>query len=389
MGGPAPFRPPGAQGPPAPQWLTGGMPDAPADLGVLLLGYGLAGRVFHAPLIRPTPGLAIRAIVTADPQRQAQARADVPEAAVVATVDEALERDDLDLAVVATANATHVPLAMRAIDRGLHVVVDKPLAPTAHQAQAVIDAAAEMGVQVHPFQNRRWDSDFLTLVAAADELGSLHRLETRIERMRPQLKGSWRESGDPEQLGGVLFDFGAHLVDQAIILLGPVRSVTAHASRVRDANGAEDDSVMLLRHEGGAVSWIVGSMIAAFGDPRFTLLGSAGGIRISASDTQEDHLKAGRFPQIADGPDDAWGIESAEAELVTVLDGEPVASRRELERGRWDAFYPAVRDAIRGVGSPPVPAQDVVANLRVLEAAAQSVRTGTEVVLHPSAAHAR
>lgn len=357
------------------------------DLGVLLLGYGLAGRVFHAPLIRPTPGLTIRAIVTADAGRQAQARADVPEAAVLASVDEALELPDLDLAVVATANATHVPLAMRAIDRGLHVVIDKPLAPSAHQAQAVLDAAAEMGVQVHPFQNRRWDSDFLTLLAAADELGPLHRFETRIERMRPELKGSWRESGDPEQLGGVLFDFGAHLVDQAIELLGPVHRVTAHVSRVRDAMGAEDDSVMLLRHECGAMSYIVGSMIAAFGDPRFTLLGRDGGIRISASDTQEDCLKAGRFPQIADGPDDAWGIESAEAALVTVVDGQPVAASRPLERGRWDAFYPAVRDAIRGDGPAPVSAMDVVANLRVLEAAAQSARTGAEVVLHPAAAH--
>ena len=354
------------------------------DLGVVIFGYGLAGRVFHAPLIKATPGLAIRAIVTSDPGRAAQAKADVPQAAVVDSLEAALALFDLDLAVVATANITHVPLAMQAIDRGLHVVIDKPLAPTAGQAQAVIDAAAEMGVQVHPFQNRRWDSDFLTLesIVASGQLGALHRFETRIERMRPDLKGGWRESAAPDQLGGVLFDFGAHLVDQAIRLMGPVKGVTAHARSVREANAAEDDSVMMLNHVSGAVTVLVGSMTAAFGEPRFMLLGRNGGVRIADCDTQEDHLKAGEIPVA-----ESWGVETFNAEVAAVVDGQVVTAQEPVLRGGWNTFYPAVRGSILGKGEAPVPASDVVANLRVLEAAALSVRSGSTVTLDPPASH--
>lgn len=358
------------------------------ERGVLLIGYGLAGRVFHAPLIRSTPGLVLRAVVTGDPERRAQAVADLPEARLHATVEEAWAHlDDIDLVVIASANRTHVPLALEAARHGLHMVIDKPLAATASQAEIILDAAAATGVQVHPFQNRRWDSDFLTLRALADRgsLGRLHRFESRIERLRTIPKGNWRESGDPEDFGGVLLDFGAHLVDQAIALMGPVMTVTAHARSVRDPLAANDDMQMILTHADSSISILIASQAAAFGDPRFILLGTTGGVRISESDSQETALKAGFLPSSPN-----WGVEPSDVTAhlrIGETSGELVDTQIELVAGRWNTFYPAVLDSIVHGAPGPVPCADVIADLRVLDAARQSVDSGEAVRLSPPAAH--
>ena len=359
------------------------------DLRVLLFGYGLAGRVFHSPLISATPGMRITGIVTGNDERRAQALADHPGVRLFATSDEALAaRDDFDLAVIAGANVTHFPLSRASIANGWHVVVDKPLAPTAARAQEILDMADAAGVQVHPFQNRRWDSDFLTLRALVDSepIGIPHRFESRIERLRIAPRGSWRESADPADLGGVLLDFGAHLVDQAIELLGPISAVRAWARSVRYPGLAPDDMAITAFHASGAVSELIGSQAAAFGQPRYTLFATRGGVRISDSDTQEAALRAGVS---ANSP--GWGLESSDftATVVTPDESEELSSREvALVRGRWNEYYPAVRDSILGQGQPPVPGPDVVANMRVLDAAAQAAQSGDTVVLSPPAAHA-
>lgn len=354
-------------------------------LGVVLLGYGLAGRVFHGPLLAATPDVLVRAVVTSDPQRRERALADFPGAVVLERFEDAWELDDIELAVIATANVSHVPLALEAIDRGLHVVIDKPMAPSAGRAEAIIDAAAEMGVGVHPFQNRRWDADFLTVrhAIASGDLGMPHRFESRIERMRPLPRGGWRESADPEQMGGVLYDFGAHLVDQALEVMGPATTVQAHARSVRDPEGADDDVVITLAHANGGLSVLVGSMIAAFGEPSFNVLGTRGGIRIGVGDAQEAALRAGLVPR-----DGTWGLQEGTATLVTADGEELKRTEIPLARGRWDAFYPAVRDAVLRDGPSPVPAHDAVENLRVLDAARASALTGVDVPLDPPAGHA-
>lgn len=237
-----------------------------AGFGVLLLGYGLAGRVFHAPLIAATQGLQIRAVVTGNPERQAQAAADLPEARIIADPEVAL--DDLtgiDLVVIAGANRTHLPQALTAIAKHRHVVIDKPIAGSADEARRIADAAAGAGVTVHAFQNRRWDSDFLTIreIASSGVIGKLHRFESRIERMRITPRGNWRESPDPADLGGVLLDFGAHLVDQALMLMGPVISVDARARSIRDPEASDDDMTIVLEHLSGATTTLVGSQAAA------------------------------------------------------------------------------------------------------------------------------
>jgi predicted dehydrogenase len=359
-----------------------------SDLRVVLFGYGLAGRVFHSPLISATPGMRITGIVTGNEERRAQAREDHPDVRLFSTSEEALaEPDAFDLAVVAGANVTHFPLAMASIANGWNVVVDKPLAPTAALAEEILDAATAAGVQVHPFQNRRWDSDFLTLQAlvASEPIGTPHRFESRIERLRISPRGSWRESADPADLGGVLLDFGAHLVDQAIELLGPIVEVRAWARSVRYAGLAPDDMAITAFHESGAVSELIGSQAAAFGEPRYTLFATRGGIRIVGSDTQEAALRAG-----VRADSEAWGIEAPDftATVVTPDASEELSSREvALVRGRWNEYYPSVRDSVLGTGIAPVPVSDVIANMRVLDAAGVSARTGESVRLSPAAAH--
>ena len=184
--------------------------------------------------------------------------------------------DRLDLVVVATPNRTHVELARRALEAGLPVVVDKPLAPTAAEARELAALAEARGLLLAPFQNRRWDNDFLTLrsLLAEDALGEVYRFESRFERWRPRPKGGWRESGDPEEVGGLLYDLGSHLVDQALTLFGPAASVYAESDVRRAGAGADDDTFIALTHDNGVRSHLWMSATAAQLGPRFRVLGS-------------------------------------------------------------------------------------------------------------------
>jgi scyllo-inositol 2-dehydrogenase (NADP+) len=348
---------------------------------VLLLGYGLAGRVFHAPLIGTAPDLEVVAVVTSDPTRQAQVATDLPGVRIHGSAEDAWRNDDYDLAVIATANSAHVPQATAALQAGLHVVVDKPLAGSAAQAQALIDLAASQDRQLHVFQNRRWDSEILTARRVIDEglIGTPHRLESRFERWRPTPKGGWREDGPAEDLPGLLYDLGAHLIDQAIHLLGPVHRVFATVRRVRPGVTADDDTQVILEHVSGAVSILSVSSASAFTTPRLRLMGTRGGLWIEHLDTQEDALRAGRTPG-----DPTWGVESDDALLVTDS-GPPVP--RVRERGDWPAYYRGVATALRGAGPAPVDPRDVVENLRVIEAARTSAQRGIAVDLDPPARH--
>ena len=210
---------------------TGLTPGSGEPLQVGLIGYGLAGSAFHAPLVEAVPGLSLTSIVTSDPERSAQARSAYPHVRILPSADDLFAAADAhDLAVIAAPNRHHVPLALRAVDVGLHLVVDKPLAANVADAQRLADAAEARGVVASVFHNRRWDGDFLTLRRLVSEgsLGDLVRLESRFDRWRPETdRSKWREGGGPEDAGGVLFDIGPHLIDQVLELLGPARSVYA------------------------------------------------------------------------------------------------------------------------------------------------------------------
>jgi scyllo-inositol 2-dehydrogenase (NADP+) len=228
-----------------------------AQLRGAVIGYGLAGSVFHAPLIASTPGLALSTVVTGNPERQAEVRRAHPDSEVVSDAAEVFERSsEHDFVVVAAPNDAHVDLTRRALDAGLPVVVDKPLAPTAPEARALVERAEELGILLTVFMNRRWDSDQLTLRRLLDEgkLGEVLRYESRLERWRPALSEAkpWRESSSPEAGGGVLLDLGSHLVDQAIELFGAVVRVYAEIESRR--GGSDDDVFLALEHRSGARS---------------------------------------------------------------------------------------------------------------------------------------
>lgn len=357
-------------------------------LRVALLGYGLAGRVFHAPLINAAEGLRLTAIVTSNPDRVAQAHANHPGVKVI--VDQAqiwAHADRYDVVVVATANAAHVPSATAALDHGLHVVVDKPLAGSADEARQLVNVAAKQHRQLHVFQNRRWDSDLLTAreLMADGVLGRVHRLESRFERWRPSPTGGWREQGAPEQLPGLLYDLGSHLVDQALLLLGPVTSVYARARSVREPGTPDDDTQFVLQHVSGAVSLLWASAVSALPTPRMSVLGTLGGYRIDALDSQEDALRAGSDPSAktwGTEPPDTWGT------LVTRDSaGADVVSKHPSAPGAWPSYYRGVAASITTGAPPPVDPLDVVADLRVIEAAVQSAETNEVVHLDPPAGH--
>jgi predicted dehydrogenase len=330
-----------------------------------LLGYGIAGRVFHAPLISSTDGMDLVAIVTANPERQAQAGAAYPDARIV-TADELFEMD-LDLIVVGTPNRTHVEYARKAIDKGVAVVVDKPFAPTSAEAKDLVAAATAKGVPLTVFQNRRWDSDFLTVRKIIGQLGDIRRFESRYERWVPEIWDNWREFGAPEEAGGLLYDLGAHLVDQALQLFGPVRSVYAELDLRRPGVQVDDDVFLALTHENGVRSHLWANAHAANHGPRFRVLGSEGAFVISGMDEQEDALDAGRRPTDPD-----WGHEDRTGELGILGETAEVP----VEPGAYQTFYAELR-----AGRIPVDPAGSVHALEVIEAAFTSARENRAVRL--------
>ena len=358
---------------------TSGTPGSPLRVG--LVGYGLAGSVFHAPLIAATEGLALDTVVTSNAERQQQARAEFPDVCLAAGPDELFDRaGELDLIVVASPNKTHVPLATAALQAGLPVVVDKPVAGTAAEARELAALAEERGLLLSVFQNRRWDNDFLTLrkLLAEGELGDVWRFESRFERWRPKPKGGWRESGDPAEIGGLLYDLGSHVVDQALVLFGPAAAVYAESDIRRPGAETDDDTFIAITHTNGVRSHLHVSATTAQLGPRFRVLGSAAGYVKYGLDPQEAALREGRRP----GP--GWGVEP-EALWGRVGSGEsPVTGGGRPEPtlpGDYPAYYAAVAKALLEGAPNPVTALEAAAALDVLEAARRSAREKVTVTL--------
>jgi len=343
---------------------------------VALIGYGLAGSVFHAPLVSATPGMMLRSIVTGDPERQARARERYPDVRILANVEELWHvTGEHDLVVVATPNRFHVPLGLAAIEAGVPVVIDKPMAPLAEEGQRLIAAAEASGVLLSVFQNRRWDGDFLTVRRLLDEdaLGPIVRFESRFDRWRPELRpGAWRERGDPDEAGGLLFDLGSHLVDQAVQLFGPPSSVYAEVDRRRPGAEIDDDVFVALSHPDGIRSHLWMSVLAAIRGPRLRVLGQRGAYEKHGLDGQEEALAGGSLPD-----NEAWGREPPErwGRLSSGEDDRPV----ETEPGAYPEFYRLVAESLRTGEPPPVDPREAVAVLGIIESALTSARSGSVV----------
>ncbi len=323
-----------------------------------IAGYGLAGEVFHAPLIGAVEGIEVAGVITTNPERQASARAAYPDASVVADIDELW--DGIDVLVIATPNRAHVPLGLAAVERGVPAVVDKPLAPTADDGERLVEAAEAASVPLTVFQNRRLDGDFLTLRGLVErgELGTVTRFESRFERYRPEVDGGWRELGDAAEGGGLLLDLGAHLVDQARVLFGHPRRVYAELNKRRPGVQVEDDVFLALEHEGGVRSHLWMSAVAPLHGPRFRVSGLARGFASDGLDPQEEQLSEGMRP------------------------GDPgYGESGDLLPGAYQRFYEGVRDWLRDGAAAPVDPRDSLACMRVLEAARQSAETHSVIEL--------
>ncbi|HUP99253.1 MAG TPA: Gfo/Idh/MocA family oxidoreductase [Aeromicrobium sp.] len=337
--------------------------DAVSRLRVGLVGFGLAGRVFHGSLLAADPAFDLGVIATGNAERQAAARHLHRAADVVATADELLARD-LDLVVIASPPASHVALATAALDAGMAVVVDKPLCASAADGAELVSRAAAAARPLTVFQNRRWDSDFLTLqrVVRSGALGEVRQLESRFERWKPTPDAAkpWR-TASPADAGGVVYDLGSHLVDQAIQLLGPVSGVHAEL-RSYSGHVAPDDGFLSLQHVGGGVSRLWMSSVAGQPGPRFRVLGSEGAFVSQPVDPQEVQLDAGMSPD-----DPAYGMPSRDDWPVVGVSG--ATETVQPERGDYPAFYRAVAEALVKGAEVPVDPRDSVEVVRILEAA--------------------
>lgn len=336
-----------------------------------ILGFGLAGRFFHAPLLHAA-GIRVAAVVT----RQHDVVASVlPDALALETDAELLASPDIDLVVIATPNHLHVRQARAALLAGKHVVVDKPLSLHAAQANELIELATARGRMLSAFQNRRWDSDFLTIRKLIDSgrIGALNAFHARWDRYRPAVADRWREH-DVEG-NGVLYDLGAHLIDQALYLFGMPEWVQADVFAQRTGAVASDGFELLLAKREARITLGVSSLVAE-GGPRYRVHGARGSFVKSGLDVQEPQLRSG-MP----ASDPSFGIEP-ESQWGTFTEG--ASGRREViesQRGCWTEFYAQVRACIEGGAPAPVTAQDGRDVIRVIEAALASSERGQRVML--------
>jgi predicted dehydrogenase len=342
-----------------------------APLKVALVGYGFVGKTFHGPLIAATPGLELHTVVSSD---AAKVRVDFPEVAVVAAdLVRALADPVVDLVVIATPDALHAEQAHAALDAGKHVVIDKPFAVTLDEARAVADHAKRAGKLLSIFQNRRWDSDFLTLQAliANGHLGEIVQYESHFDRFRPVVRDRWREKPG----AGVLLDLGPHLIDQALTLFGMPQAVYADIAVQKDGGVAGDYFHLLLRYPRLRVLLHASQMTQA-SNLRMAVHGTGGSFIKSGLDAQEDHLKAGLRPGAP-----GYGIDPRPGVLIQLEGDEPVSTAVHPLPADYRAYYAGVRDAITAGAPNPVPPDEALKVMEVIDAAQRSAAERREITL--------
>ena len=332
-----------------------------------LVGFGLAGRAFHAPVIRAVPGLHLAAIL----QRSGDAAAEkYPDVRIVRNLDELLSMHEIRLVVIATPNETHYAIARRCLEASRDVLVDKPFTTTLEEAVSLVQVAKDANRLLTVYQNRRYDGDFQAIrqLVEAGTLGRIVRFETSYDRFRPQLKPSaWRETARPGS--GILFDIAPHLIDHALVLFGLPEAVTADVRMERDNAAADDAFDITLHYSNGMRAVLRSSILAAAPRPRFVLFGTQGSFVKQSFDPQENNLRRGYIPG-----DTAWGAEPEENwGVLTVPAGDSFEQRR-IPSANCDYrdFYSNVRDAIQGGGAMAVTPEYALDVMRMLELARTS-----------------
>jgi scyllo-inositol 2-dehydrogenase (NADP+) len=338
-----------------------------------VVGFGLGGRVFHAPLISSVEGLELAVVVERSTNKAAER---YPGIRIYRSLDELLLDSSIALVVVTTPSGNHFEAARQSLEAGKNVVVDKPMAASALQIAELIRVAAERKLLLAPFHNRRWDSDFQTIqkVLREGHLGRLVHFESYFDRWRPTPRtGSWKE--DPAQGGGLLLDIGTHLADQVLVLFGEPKAVSADLARERDNAVTNDSFTLCLRYPGFSVT-LGSNCLAAPGRPRYLLRGNRGNYWKWGLDPQEAALS--QLTRIPDGP---WGQEPTAnwGALNIDFDGAMVNRPVRPVPGDYRLYYAGVRDAIEGKSPPPVLPIDTWRVARILEWAEESASQRREI----------
>jgi scyllo-inositol 2-dehydrogenase (NADP+) len=340
-------------------------------VGVGLVGYGMSGSSLHVPLITAEPRLALRAVVSLDPVPVGA----LPGVPVLSTLDALFDDQGVELVVVAVPNAAHHAVARIALEAGRHVVVDKPFTLTVEQADDLIRLADDRGLRLSVFHQRRWDADHLTIRRCIDEglLGRVMTYIARYDRFRPGTAARWTDENQPG--AGVLYDLGAHLIDQALCLFGLPQTVWADLLTQRPGGGAVDYAHVVLGYDTLRVLLHAGSLIRAPG-PRFEVHGDRGSFVKDGMDPQIATMLTGGRPG-----DPGWGVEPAERHgtLTTELGGLVSAGRLASVPGCYEVFYRAMAAAVRDDGPVPVPAEQARDVIHVIECATTSSREGRVV----------
>lgn len=332
-----------------------------------IIGFGLAGRSFHAPVIRAVPGLHLAAIL----QRSGTEAAEkYPDVRVVRSLDELLAMPEIRLVVIATPNETHYPFAMQCLGAGRDVVVDKPFTATMQEAVSLVQFAKARNRLLTVYQNRRYDGDFQAIrqLVAAGTLGRIVRFETTYDRFRPHMKpGAWRETTRPGS--GILFDIAPHLIDHALVLFGLPEAVTADVRIEREHALADDAFDITLHYPNGMRAVLRSSILAAAPRPRFVLLGTQGSFVKEKFDPQEMNLRRGFIPE-----GKPWGYEPEENwGVLTTPAGESFEHKR-IPSATCDYrdYYANVRDALLGKAALAVSPEYALDVMRLLELARAS-----------------
>lgn len=331
-----------------------------------LIGFGFAGRTFHAPVISAVEGLRLAAILQ---RRGPEVESAYPSARVVRTLDELLSIEAIRLVVIATPNTTHFDLARRCLLAGRDVVIDKPFTTTVEEAEELVDLADQKQRLLSVYQNRRWDGDFLTLqqLLAAGKLGRIVLFESHFDRFRPERKvDAWRER--PEPGGGLLFDLGPHLIDQSIVLFGEPEAISADVRIERDG-ASVDDAFDVVLHYRGMRALLRAGVLVTTPTPRFVIHGTRGGFVKYGLDPQEEALKRGQIPS-----GESWGREAPElwGKLLLAQGDSFVTEQFPTIPGDYRGYYQNVRDAALGNAPLAVTPEQAMRVTRVLHLAHES-----------------
>ncbi|MCE7058960.1 Gfo/Idh/MocA family oxidoreductase [Dyadobacter sp. CY343] len=331
-------------------------------LNVGLIGFGLSGRYFHAPFLSTNPGFKIKTVVE---RTKNDAQAFDPEIGNARSVDELLSDESIDLVFICTPNETHFPYAMDALENGKHVVIEKPFAATEEEARQLFAKAEEKGLVLTAYQNRRWDSDFLTLkkILAEGKLGDIVEYESRYDRFREVVPTeSWKEKKVP--VGGNLYNLGPHLIDQALVLFGEPETVTADVRAVRPNSEIDDYFDIRLGYKDKLV--IVKSSLMVYENKlRYVLHGTKGSFIKGGLDPQEETLRKDILPDTQPWgvePEDRWGKLHSH-EFTGII---------ESEAGDYASFYQNVYDAIVNDAELAVKPEEILRTTRVIDLAIQS-----------------